>query len=93
MLYLLRFTKPIGSPKHQAQFYLGYCEDGRVNEQIAEHAEGRGARITAAAIQQGAELNLVWTGEGGRADERRLKKRRHHHRLIERAGGNEKHAG
>jgi len=83
MLYLIQFSKPLGNARKQARYYLGYCEDGRLDERLAEHRSGQGAKITAAAVRIGAELNVVWTGVGDRNDERKLKNRRHHHRLLE----------
>jgi predicted GIY-YIG superfamily endonuclease len=82
MLYLIEFSKPLGNARHKANYYLGYCEDGRLDERLAEHRSGQGAKITAAAVAIGATLSVVWTGEGDRNDERRLKKRRHHRRLV-----------
>lgn len=83
MLYLIEFSKPLGNERHQARHYLGSCEDGRLDERLAEHRAGQGARITAAAVAIGAELRVVWTGQGGRKEERNLKRQRHHHRLID----------
>lgn len=37
MLYLLRFSKPLGNERKRAQHYLGSCEDGRLDERLAEH--------------------------------------------------------
>lgn len=33
-VYILRFDEPIGSSKHQAQFYVGYCRDDRLDERL-----------------------------------------------------------
>lgn len=82
MLYLLEFSKPQGSRRHYASHYLGTCEDGRLEERLAEHRAGHGARITAAAVAIGAELRVVWTGEGGRNEERLLKRQHNHKRLT-----------
>lgn len=86
MIYGLRFSRPIGNPdkKHgTAQHYLGWCEDNRLEERIAEHRAGRGAKITQAAIKQGAELELVFILPGGtRDDERRLKRIKNHRKVF-----------
>lgn len=82
MLYLLRISPPMQRRTAPTEFYLGYCEDGRLSERLEEHRSGRGAKLTAAAVATGRTLEVVWTGEGTRKDERRLKNRRHHRRLI-----------
>ena len=82
MLYLLRNTPPMVRKSANTEFYLGYCEDGRLQERLEEHRSGRGAKLTAAAVATGRALEVVWTGEGTRKDERRLKNRRHHKRLL-----------
>lgn len=83
MLYLLKFSKPLGTDRHRAQHYLGFCEDGRLDERLAEHRAGQGARITAAAVRNGYDLQVVWTGRGNRKDERKLKRQHNHKRLID----------
>lgn len=84
MVYLLRFTRPLGDPSRpgcHARYYLGWCPDGpgrslyALFERIAEHRAGRGAAITAAAVAVGAQLQLVRTWPGAdRARERAMKK-------------------
>lgn len=73
MLYLLHASQQIGSTRHTAQHYLGYCEDGSLSARIARHRAGEGARITAAFIAAGASLSVVRAWNGTRKDERRLK--------------------
>ncbi len=87
MVYLLRFSRPIGGPKHYAQFYLGWTPDreGALELRLSWHRRGLGARITRAAVAQGAELELVRTWPGySRKDERCLKNRKNHKRLLSR---------
>lgn len=67
--YLLHFSRPLGNPNNprgQARHYLG-STDRPVPERIKEHRSGRGAKITAAAVQQGIDFECVrvWT-EGNR---------------------------
>ena len=85
MLYLIEFSKPLGNERKKAQRYLGYCDDHRLDERLAEHRQGKGAKITAAAVAIGAELRVVWTGPGDRKDERRIKRWGHHERLLREA--------
>lgn len=85
MVYLLRFSKPIGSHRHKAQYYLGWTLDrkGALELRLAWHRRGLGSKITAAAIAQGATLELVATWPGyTRQDERRLKQRKNHRKLL-----------
>lgn len=48
IVYMLQFDTPLGNDKHRAHYYLGYCKARRLDERIAEHKSGYGARITAA---------------------------------------------
>lgn len=82
-LYLIRITPPLGNEKKQASLYLGYCKDGRLDERFAEHQDGKGAKMTKYAVENGHALEIVWTGKGSRKTERKLKKRRNHKRLLE----------
>ena len=86
MIYVLKFEHPLGRPgRHsQAQFYLGYCEDDRLADRLAEHAAGYGAAITRAAVQRGYRLELVLAIPGDRSEERRLKNWKNHRRVIQR---------
>jgi len=83
MCYLLHFSRALGNLENaraQAQHYLGWAEDtgdGRGLEQrIAEHMAGRGARITRAAVAQGIELTLVATWVAPLGFEKILKRRK-----------------
>lgn len=51
MLYLIRFSQALGNEKHSVWYYLGYCEDGRLDERLAEHRAGKAAKITAAVVR------------------------------------------
>ena len=82
MLYLLGFSISLGNEKHRASRYLGYCEDGREQERLAERQAGHGAHITAVAVERGATLTILWTGKGDKRKERKLKKAGHYDRLL-----------
>jgi hypothetical protein len=79
--YLLHFCAPI-SPAHTCQHYLGWTP-GSVAARLAEHAAGRGARLTQVALERGIGWRLVrtWAGET-RQDERRRKRGAHGARLC-----------
>lgn len=87
-VYMLKFSSPIGNPDKRygtAQFYLGYCADNRLDERLAEHRAGRGAFITAAAIERGLTLHLVMViPKGTRKLERQLKNWKSHRKVLNR---------
>jgi predicted GIY-YIG superfamily endonuclease len=85
MLYMLQFEQALGQGKHgRAQYYLGFCEDWRLNERIAEHRAGHGAAITRACVERGIEIKLVAVYPcGSRGDERRFKNWKNHRRVID----------
>lgn len=88
MIYMLKFSRPIGDWANKygkAQFYVGWCEDHRLDERIAEHRTGRGAKITRHAVQSGIQLDLVMTIAGATPeDEKRIKRMKSHARVLER---------
>ena len=71
-VYLIHFSSPIGSERHQARHYLGIAED--LQKRLTDHAMGRGARLLEVLRERGIEWSLarVWA-DGDRALERRLK--------------------
>lgn len=84
-VYLLHFERPIGdlnNPRGQAQHYVGFAPDGGVEERVAEHRAGTGARITAAAAAAGVAMQLVRVWDGGRDLERRIKRQKMGPRLC-----------
>lgn len=86
MLYLLKFDRPLGSGKHgKAQFYLGYCEDGRLKDRLTEHRNGRGAAITRACVAKGIDFTVAAVlPTGTRDDERRYKRWKNHRHVMRR---------
>ena len=74
-VYILRFDEPIGSSKHQAQFYVGYCRDDRLDERLAEHRAGGkfAASITRAFAAKQIGFRLVFTMPGYRDEEKAVK--------------------
>lgn len=79
MVYLLHFERPI-SPAHTTQHYLGYADD--LEQRLAEHRAGTGARLTQVAKERGIGFVLVRTWEGGRTRERQLKNQKNSMRLC-----------
>jgi predicted GIY-YIG superfamily endonuclease len=76
MVYLLHFSTPLA----HAQHYIGSADD--VEARLARHNAGHGARITQVAKEQGIELTVARTWEGGRKEERRLKNRKNAPKLC-----------
>jgi predicted GIY-YIG superfamily endonuclease len=85
MIYILKFEQPLGNAKHKAQFYIGWCTDGTLEQRITEHRSGRGAAITRACIERGIAFDVVVTMRGDRKKERRLKKQKNTRRIVEQA--------
>jgi predicted GIY-YIG superfamily endonuclease len=83
-VYVIQFEHPIGSEKHQAQFYIGYCSDGREQARLKEHQAGRGANITRFVASQGIRMQIVAIFPGYREEEKRLKAQKNTRRIVER---------
>lgn len=82
-VYLLHLSRPLGNERHQASHYLGYSPDRHLDQRIADHRAGQGARITQVAVERGITLTVVRTWPGlSRTDERRMKNQHHHARLC-----------
>jgi hypothetical protein len=75
-VYMLQFSGALGNEPHSARTYLGYCDDGRLDDRLAEHRAGRGVAITRAAVEKGYSLELVASMPGDRALERWLKNKK-----------------
>jgi predicted GIY-YIG superfamily endonuclease len=82
--YLVHLDQPLGSahPLGRAQHYLGTTGD--LDQRLATHREGRGAKILAAANERGIPYDVVRTWEGGRDVERQLKNHHNAPRLCPR---------
>jgi hypothetical protein len=80
--YLVHLDQRLGSdhPKGGAGHYLGTTVD--LDRRIAQHRDGTGARILAAAVQRGIGFDVVRTWEGGRDVERRLKRQHNPRRMC-----------
>lgn len=88
MVYLLRFHEPVGSGKKFVRYYMGYCDEERLDERMKDHRSGRGAKLTAAAAERGIDFDVIRTWKGlTRADERRLKNQKNHSRFDNRRNG------
>lgn len=85
MVYVLELKRPLGTPRHQATYYVGWCKDNRLEARIAHHRNGTGAAFTRAAVERGIEFDVVLTIPGAtRADERRIKNQKNTRRFVER---------
>ncbi len=67
-MYLLHFDQPYKHAKH----YIGWTSD--LDERLAHHASGHGARLLAVVGAAGIGWRLARTWSGGRARERQIKK-------------------
>jgi hypothetical protein len=74
MLYLLHFSQNLSHARH----YLGFVERAEgLDARIKKHANGSGAKLTAAASKAGIEFIVarIWPN-GDRTYERKLKNRK-----------------
>lgn len=77
-VYLIHFDPPYKHARH----YMGWTDNG-VEQRLAEHRAGRGARLTQVAAAAGCELILVRTWSNTeRAHERVLKNRKNAPRMC-----------
>ena len=67
-VYLLHFDRPYGHAAH----YTGWTRD--LTARLADHANGRGARLLAVVKSAGIGWELARTWTGTRAGERALKR-------------------
>ncbi|MBA3439315.1 MAG: GIY-YIG nuclease family protein [Pyrinomonadaceae bacterium] len=67
VVYLLHFSRPLAHAKH----YLGSAKN--LDERLAEHQRGQGARLTQVVIELGITFECVRTWKGGRKEERQFK--------------------
>lgn len=73
-VYVLHFSKRIGTKRQQAGHYIGWSTDA--DARIREHKAGKGAALTRAAVKQGVTLEVAQIIPNvTRAAERRLKNR------------------
>lgn len=88
-VYVLHFDRPI-SPDHTCQHYVGYTSRS-LAARLADHAAGRGARLTQVARERGISWQCVQAREGTRRDERRMKNRHETPRLCPICNGTAAH--
>jgi hypothetical protein len=82
--YLVHLDQPLGSahPLGRARHYLGTTIN--LDRRLAQHRDGTGARILAAAVQRGIGFDVVRTWDGGRDVERQLKAQHNPRRMCPR---------
>lgn len=76
-VYLVHLEAPFRHATH----YIGWTPGG-VDERLAMHRRGAGARMLAAVAAAGIAFDVVRTWPGGRTEERRLKRMRMAPRLC-----------
>ena len=75
-VYLLHFTQPYKHARH----YVGFTTD--LENRIAEHLAGRGARLMEVIIEAGLSAQLARTWKGTRTMERYIKNQKNAPRLC-----------
>lgn len=83
MVYFLEFSQPLGTAKHQARYYIGYCADDKLDQRLNDHKTGQGAAITRALLTKGLTFECVATLPGDRTFERKLKNRKNTRRILD----------
>lgn len=73
IVYLLHLDSKVSG---QSQHYLGYCADNNLNNRLASHRNGTGAKFIAEANRQQINWACVRTWKGDRKLERQLKNRK-----------------
>lgn len=69
LVYTLHLWPPLGHAAH----YTGTASEPRLAQRLADHAVGRGARLTQVQVERGGFWVLAQTQPGDRTTERRLK--------------------
>lgn len=59
IVYILKFDAPIGTARHSAQFYVGWCK--KLSNRVARHRAGNGAAITAHLVRVGIGFSVVFS--------------------------------
>lgn len=81
-VYILELAAPLGSPKHQARFYVGYTTN--VEGRLWHHQRGQGAAFTRAAVERGIGFSVaLWLPGAGREVERAIKRSKNTQRWIQ----------
>ena len=81
-VYILQFQQPLGGPRHEAHFYIGYCKSGTADARLSDHRLGKGAAITRAANARQIRYEIVCVLEGDRNTERTLKNIKNTPRIL-----------
>jgi predicted GIY-YIG superfamily endonuclease len=71
MIYLLHFSRPYKTRRKSVRHYMGTTQNLRAR--IADHRNGRGARLLAAVVKRGIKVTVVQTWRGSFATEQKLK--------------------
>lgn len=78
-VYLLHFERKLAD---HAGHYIGYCDDGHLEQRIKQHRSGNGARIMEVCAERGIGFRVVRAWMGSRGLERRLKRQKNAWRLC-----------
>jgi predicted GIY-YIG superfamily endonuclease len=84
VVYLIHLDRKLGSdhPKGGAGHYLGTTIN--LDRRLAQHRDGTGARILAAATARGITFDVVRTWNSGRGVERQMKRQHNAPKLCPR---------
>ena len=82
IVYILKFEQPMGTPRHSAQYYIGWCKSKNLELRLATHYAGNGAVITRRFVERNIGFRVVYIENGTRCDERALKLKKNAPRLV-----------
>ena len=81
-VYILQLKEPLGSERHQATYYIGYCKGADADARLADHRVNKGSAFTRAANARNIRYDIVAILEGDRATERQLKNQKNTPRIL-----------
>jgi predicted GIY-YIG superfamily endonuclease len=74
VVYLIHLSSPVGRARH----YTGITRRNRLAERMREHGHGRGASLTAKAVERGIPMFLACcVSVNHPSEEKRIKRRGH----------------
>lgn len=70
MIYILHFDEPY----YHARHYVGFCEEGNLDQRLSQHRGGQGSPLMLAVESAGIRWSVALTAPGGRDFERTIKR-------------------
>lgn len=84
VIYILQLSAPLGNEKHSARYYVGYTDN--LKQRLKYHRWGLGSSFMRAVKQKGLTFRVIYTQEGDRTEERRIKSLKNTKRFLKSKG-------